>query len=107
MTGRGYGCDNCYFDKVWWTDLETIEEGFPCDRTMEKDRAIWASLRKRADGEVFKVDGDFETRKGLSHEPVALRDPTSFTVTHKVAPFGHGRIYNENYICSVDESCRS
>ena len=66
-----------------WTDLDSIDQGFVCDRTLAGNKETWASLRKRPDGEVFKVSGDFETRKGLCHQPKALRDSLSFTVTHK------------------------
>ena len=64
--------------------MDTIEEGFPCNRTLQTNKATWASLRKRRDGEVFKVTGDYETRQGLCHEPKSLRESCSFTVTHKV-----------------------
>ena len=85
MSGVGDGCDSCLIPRSLWTDQDTIEEGFPRDRTLESNRATWSSLRKRRDGEVFKVTGDYETRQGLCHEPKALRDQTSFTVTHKVS----------------------
>ena len=85
MTGVGDGCDSCLIPRSLWTDPETIEEGFPRDRTLESNKATWASLKKRRDGEVFKVTGDYETRQGLCHEPKTLRQPTSFTVTHKVS----------------------
>jgi hypothetical protein len=62
----------------------------PRDRTLESNKANWASLRKRRDGEVFKVTGDYSTRQGLCHEPKTLRQPTSFTVTHKVSFLGQG-----------------
>ena len=83
LSGVGDGCDSCLAHRSLWTNLDSIEEGFACDRTLEGSKETWASLRKRPDGEVFKVTGDFETRKGLCHQPRALRDSLSFTVTHK------------------------
>ena len=83
MSGVGDGCDSCLEPRSEWTVLATIDRGFPRDRTLESNRETWASLRKRSNGEVFKITGDYATRQVLCHEPKAVRDSTSFTVTHK------------------------
>ena len=83
LSGVGDGCDSCLAHRSLWTDLDSIEQGFECDRTLAGSKETWASLRKKPDGEVMKVTGDFETRQGLCHQPKALRDSLSFTVTHK------------------------
>ena len=84
MSGVGDGCDSCLVPRALWTDEETIDEGFPKNRTLENMRETWQALRKRRDGEVFKETGDYKTRFGLCREPVSLRDTLSFTITHKV-----------------------
>ena len=85
LTGVGDGCDSCLTPRHLWTDEDTIEKGFPRNRTFENIKETWASLTKRKDGEVFKSTGDYETRQGLCREPVTLRETFSFTITHKVS----------------------
>ena len=85
MSGVGDGCDSCLIPRALWTDDDTIDEGFPKNRTMENMRETWKSLQKREDGTVVKATGDYETRLGLCREPVSLRDTLSFTITHKVS----------------------
>ena len=77
-------CHKCPILRALWTVDDTINEGFPKNRTMENMRETWKSLQKREDGSVVKSTGDYETRLGLCREPVSLRDTLSFTITHKV-----------------------
>ena len=85
LSGVGDGCDSCLTPRGLWTDLETIEEGFPKNRTFENIRETWDSLAKDKDGEVIKRKADYETRKGQCHEPLTLRETLSFSMTHKVS----------------------
>ena len=85
LSGIGDGCDSCLTPRRLWTDIETIEEGFPKNRTFENIRETWDSLAKDKDGEVVKRTGDYETRKGQCHEPLTLRETLSFSMTHKVS----------------------
>ena len=84
LTGVSDGCDNCLVPRQLWTDLDTVEEGFPKNRTFENILETWNSLEKDMYGEVVKRRGDYETRQGLCHPPVTLRETWSFTLTHKV-----------------------
>ena len=84
LTGISDGCDSCLTPRYLWTDIETINEGFPKDRTFENIRETWASLEKDKNGQVIKRRGDYERRRGICHEPVTLRETYSFTLTHKV-----------------------
>jgi hypothetical protein len=85
LTGVGDGCDNCLTPRYLWTDIDTIAEGFPKNRTFENIKATWACLAKDKTGDVVKRAADYETRQGLCHEPVTLRETFSFTETHKVS----------------------
>ena len=84
LTGVGDGCDSCLIPRKLWTDMDTIEDGFPMSRTIENIRETWAVLEKDKDGEVIKRRDDYLTRQGLCHPPVTLRETWSFTLTHKV-----------------------
>ena len=53
-------------------------------RTLERLRANWESLKKTAEGEVVREDGDYMVRRGQCLPPVTLRDLFVYTVTHKV-----------------------
>ena len=64
LTGISDGCDNCLMPRYLWTDIDTINEGFPKDRTYENIRETWDALPKNKDGEVIKRPGDYETRRG-------------------------------------------
>ena len=85
LTGIGDGCDSCLTPRNLWTDLDTIENGFPKNRTFGNLRDTWDSLAKDQTGEVIKRTGDYETRQGMCHEPATLRETFSFTETHKVS----------------------
>ena len=87
MSGVGDGCDNCLTPRNLWTDIDTINEGFPKNRTFENIKETWAALAKDKNGDVVKRTGDYETRQGLCHEAVSLRETWSFTETHKVIHF--------------------
>ena len=85
LTGIGDGCDSCLTPRKLWTDLDTIETGFAKNRTLEDSKNTWLSLDKDKTGCVIKRRDDYETRQGLCHEPVTLRETFSFTLTHKVS----------------------
>ena len=85
LTGISDGCDNCLTPRKFWTDIDSIEEGFPKNRTFENVHETWKSLAKDKNGQVIKRTGDYEVRQGLCHEPVTLRETWSFTMTHKVS----------------------
>ena len=84
LTGIGYGCDSCLAPKSSWTDVDSIEDGFEMNRNYEETKETWRNLPRNSKGELVKSTGDYETRQGLCHPPVSLREPTSFSVTHKV-----------------------
>ena len=84
LTGVGDGCDHCLTPRHLWTDEETIEEGFPKNRTLENIRETWESLAKDRSGEIVKTTGDYQARQGVCRKPVTLRETLSFTLTHKV-----------------------
>ena len=84
LTGIGYGCDSCLAPKSSWTDVEAIEDGFEMNRNYEETKETWRNLPRNSKGELVKSTGDYETRQGLCHPPVSLREPTCFSVTHKV-----------------------
>ena len=84
LTGVGDGCDSCLTPRYLWTDLDTIETGFPKNRTFENLRETWDGLAKDKTGAVIKKTGDYENRQGLCHPPATLRETFSFTETHKV-----------------------
>ena len=85
LTGVSDGCDNCLTPRALWTDIDTIEEGFPKNRTFKNIYDTWRSLAKDKNGQVIKKVGGYDTRQGLCHEPVTLRETFSFTETHKVS----------------------
>ena len=85
LTGIGDGCDSCLTPRKLWTDLDTIETGFAKNRNLQDSKDTWLSLDKDKTGCVIKRRDDYETRQGLCHEPVTLRETFSFTLTHKVS----------------------
>ena len=84
LTGLGDGCDSCLAPRSAWNDVEAIEEGFVIDRNFDQIKETWANLPRDSKGELVKKKGDYATRQGLCHPPISLREPTSFSITHKV-----------------------
>ena len=84
LTGVGDGCDSCLVPRYLWHDEDTIDEGFPMNRTLESIRETWESLKKNKKGDVVKFTGDYEERQGICRAPVTLRETLSFSMTHKV-----------------------
>ena len=121
LTGLGDGCDSCLAPRSAWNDVEAIEGGFAIDRNYNQIRETWASLPRDSMGELVKKKGDYATRQGLCHPPISLREPTSFSITHKVyrqvaqstklssggsrvtAGGGIALVYFEYILSSVDE----
>ena len=84
LSGVGDGCDSCLAPRSMWTDEEAIQDGFSMNRTYENTQKTWANLPRNSKGELIKKTGDFEARQGLCNPPISLREPTSFSITHKV-----------------------
>ena len=89
LTGVGDGCDNCLVRKELWTDIPTIESGFPNDRTLESIKETFEELRKNGRGEIIRTTGDYDVRQGICGEPISLRETFSFTLTHKASTNVH------------------
>ena len=84
LSGVGDGCDSCLAPRSMWTDEETIDQGFPKNRTIENIRETWENLVRDKSGDIVKRTGDYQDRQGVCREPVTLRETLSFTLTHKV-----------------------
>ena len=84
LSGVGDGCDSCLASRLDWHNLESIEAGFPMDRSFQSVQAIWDHSDKNKHGELMKRRGDYEQRQGVCREPLSVRDTLSFSITHKV-----------------------
>lgn len=84
LTGLGDGCDSCLAPRSTWSDVEAIEDGFVMDRSYQQIQETWKNLPRDSNGDLIKATGDYATRQGLCHPPVSLREPTSYSITHKV-----------------------
>ena len=56
LSGVGDGCDSCLAPRSMWTDEETIDQGFPKNRTIENIRETWENLVRDKSGDIVKED---------------------------------------------------
>ena len=77
----GAYCDLCTCSKEQCTDAERIEGGFTINRTVSDLITIFQDLVSN-DGNVHKSKGDYETRTGLTNEPIPTNETQSVQVLH-------------------------
>ena len=99
LTGVGDGCDSCITPRNLWHDLDSINAGFPMNRSFESVQEAWDNLDRNKQGGIIKRTADFEQRQGVCHQPKTARPTNSFTITHKVIlSLFHTCLTRMNYI---------
>ena len=78
---KGAHCILCETKQNDWTSAEKATEGFPITCTVAEAKLIYGMLADE-DGYVKCTAGDFETRKGVTAEPVTTCDQRSICITH-------------------------
>ena len=76
-------CSHCLVNPRLWSDVATIEAGFPKERSLQLMLQIYNDL-KDEDGNVKSRRKDWDKRFGLTRKPIAKMQSLGFTVTHKV-----------------------
>ena len=81
-TGGAY-CQMCKFSKINCHCTEYVINGFPIDHKIEDMHSIFNFLTESGEMPVPKKQGDYDTRLGLTAEPITHRDLNeSIPVTH-------------------------
>ena len=80
LTGVGDGCDSCITPRNLWHDLDSINAGFPMNRSFESVQEAWDNLDRNKMGDIIKRTADFEQRQGVCHQPKTARPTNSFTI---------------------------
>ena len=82
FTGLGGSyCDLCEFSKEQCLQKDIVECGFEITRDIETLNRIFDDL-VNDDGVVEKSSGDYDTRSGVTNQPIAKHDVFSFQVLH-------------------------
>ena len=76
----GADCILCESKKADWKNVTKIEEGFPITRLAEDTKKLWTELSMN--GEITRKSGDYESRKGLTNNPLTDSDQHHICVTH-------------------------
>ena len=85
LTGLGDGCSTCEISPRLWNNPDQIREGFPATRTLQVNEEVAKTAPRNKKGEIMrKGRDDWDRRKGVSRDPIAVRPLHTFTVTHKV-----------------------
>ena len=77
----GADCILCKTKQVEWTSSSKVKEGFPINRNAADTLALYNQLIDET-GEIVTHSGDFQTRLGVTQQPLTSSDQTSITVTH-------------------------
>lgn len=77
----GADCILCKTRQEDWTNKDKIAAGFPINRSAEDTLTLYNELVDE-DGHIATKSGDFETRQGLTQQPITTSDQTSITITH-------------------------
>ncbi|CAL4120500.1 unnamed protein product, partial [Meganyctiphanes norvegica] len=81
-TGGAY-CQMCRCSKTNCHKLHYVVNGFLVDRNMDDMHAIFSMLTNNGESPVSKREGDYDTRAGVTSEPITHRDlSTGISVTH-------------------------
>merc|ERR1712240_1008310 len=72
-TGGAY-CQMCLFSKSSCHSIEQATNGFPIDRNIENMYDIFKLLSNDGEQPIVKKPGDYETRAGVTAEPITKRD---------------------------------
>ena len=78
---KGARCILCETKQKDWTNSEKVNNGFHITRTAAEAKQIYQTLADE-DGNVKRVAGDFESRKGVTAEPITTSDQRSVCITH-------------------------
>ena len=77
----GADCIMCKTKQCDWTDKKKLAEGFPINRSADDTLQLYNNLVDE-DGNIPSRSGDFNTRLGLTQEPMTTSNQESITVTH-------------------------
>ena len=77
----GADCILCKTKQVDWTSTSKVKEGFPINRSALETLTLYNQLISET-GAIVTRSGDFQTRLGVTQQPITSSDQTSITVTH-------------------------
>ena len=77
----GADCILCKTKQADWTTTSKVKEGFPINRSASETLSLYNQLISET-GKVVTHSGDFETRLGVTRQPITSSDQASITVTH-------------------------
>ena len=77
----GCKCDLCDVTKIQCLDKERIEAGFQMSKNIEKLHDIFNEAVQE-NGEIAKAKNDYETRKGVTSNPIPTNNVKLVQVLH-------------------------
>ena len=82
FTGLGGSyCDLCDFSKEQCLQKDIVQNGFEITRDIETLNSIFEKLVSE-DGVLKRTPGDYDTRSGMTNQPITEHDVFSFQVLH-------------------------